>query len=116
MAFGSCERKTTVRVEGGNPPTFVLSGSGRLDEVLIFSPEAEATAQSSPFDETHAIWKIVGEKRGEEGMSPVNSLRLTYGTPPKGYQQVKPQGGPPPTLIEGKRYGYWFVTVNAPWG
>lgn len=116
LACGGCERRTKVQFEGGNPPTFVLSGSGLLDEILVFSPEAEASAKSSPFDETHAIWKVVGEKRGEEGMSRVESLHITYGIAPKAYKQVKPDHGSPPPLTEGTRYGYWFVTVNAPWG
>jgi hypothetical protein len=117
FSMTSCERRTVVKIEGGNPPIFVLSGSGRLDEVIIFGPERERIVESDPFDETYAIWKLVGEKRGEAGMAQVEDLHaVTYGVVPKGYKQVKPEAGTPPPLRPGKRYGYWFVTVNAPWG
>jgi hypothetical protein len=115
FALTSCERKTVVRLEGGNPPTFLMSGSGRLGAVIIFGPEQERIASSDPFDDTYAVWEIAAEKEGEEGAARVEDLRsITFGVVPKGYKQIKPKGGPPPSLSPGKRYRYWLVTVNAP--
>jgi len=109
----SCERKTQVTLTGGNPPTFILSGSGRLGELIVFAPEQERI--SNPFDKTYALWEIAAEKEGESGASLVEDLKtITYGVVPKGYKQVKPETGVVQPLTEGKRYGYWFVTVNAP--
>lgn len=113
----SCEQRTEVRLEGGNPPIFVLKGSGRLGEVLIFGPEQARTVQTDPFDETHAIWKIEPEQPGEANAPRLRDIRaITYGIVPNGYKQSKPVDTPPPVLVTGKRYGYRFITVNAPWG
>jgi hypothetical protein len=110
-----CEARTTVRLEGGNPPTFVLAGSGRLGEVVIFSPEQESIAGSDPFDVTHALWQIRAEGEGQQSTTLVEELHsITYGVVPRGYRQIKPESGPPPPLSPGKRYRFWFVTVNAP--
>lgn len=111
----SCERRTVVQIEGGNPPVFALSGSGRLGEVIIFAPEQETKAASNPFDDTHALWRIAAESKDETAARPVEQLgRITYGLVPQGYKQIKPETGQPPQLVPGKRYRYWFVTVNAP--
>ncbi len=113
--MSECERRTEVRVEGGNPPRFVLKGSGRLGQAIIFGPEQERIAQSDPFDDTYALWEIEPETEGEIAATPVEELgSLTYGVVPSGYKQIKPKTDPPPELESGKRYRYWFVTVNAP--
>ncbi len=115
--MSDCERRTEVRVEGGNPPRFVLKGSGRLVEVKIFAPEQEHIAQSDPFDDRYELWKIEAEKSVETDKKPIEELAaITYGLVPKGYTQTKPEHGQPPPLEPGKRYSYWFVTENAPWG
>jgi len=113
--MSECERRTEVRVEGGNPPRFVLKGSGRLGQVIIFGPEQERIAQSDPFDDTYALWEIEPEEEGETGAARVEELgSVTYGVVPSGYKQMKPKTGPPAKLLSGRRYSYWFVTVNAP--
>jgi hypothetical protein len=116
LSFVSCERRTEVRFEGGNPPSFVLSGSGRLDEILVFAPEQERIASSNPFDDTYAIWEVQPDRDGEDAKALVEDLRvITYGVVPKGYEQIKPKTGTAPPLATGRRYSYWIVTVNAPW-
>ena len=111
----SCERRTEVKLEGGNPPNFVLSGSGRLGEVLIFGPEQEPIAKSEPSDKTFVLWEIETEKQVEGGSALVEKVgTITYGIVPRGYKQVKPKEGFAAGLVSGKRYRYWFVTVNAP--
>ena len=114
-AMTSCERRTVITLEGGNPPTFTLKGSGRLGEVVICAPEQERIAGSDPFDYTYALWQIKPERDGEQAAARLEDLHsITYGVVPKGYKQIKPDGGPPSSLSPGKRYRYWFVTVNAP--
>lgn len=115
--MSECERRTEVRVDGVNPPRFVLKGSGSLVEVKVFGPEQERIAQSDPFDDRYALWEIEAEKSGDAVAKPVEELKaITYGLVPKGYKQTKPENGIAPPLVPGKRYGYWFVTENAPWG
>ena len=114
--FSSCERRTQVKIEGGNPPTFVISGSGRLDELLVFAPEQEQMSKVNPFDDQNAIWIVKAEAKAETSKMPVEQIgKITYGVVPKGYSQTKPIDSPPPQLVSGKRYKYWFVTLNAPW-
>jgi hypothetical protein len=111
----ACERRTEVALQGGTVPKFVLTGSGRLGEVVIFGPEQEAIAKTDPFDKTYAVWEIMAEGDGEDGAAPVEGLTITYGVVPRRYKQIKPNRGEAPALTPGKRYSYWFVTVNAPW-
>jgi hypothetical protein len=110
----SCERRTEVRLGGGDPPTFYLSGSGRLGTTIVYGPEQERIADRDPFDKTYAIWEMEPEKKGEGAALQVEGLTVTYGAILPGYKQLKPNSGLPPPLIPGKRYRYWFVTVNAP--
>ena len=114
LTVSSCERRTGVRLEGGVPPRFLLSGSGRLGTVIFYAPEQERIADTDPNDKTYAIWEIEPEMKGEGAAVPVEGLRLSYGELLPGYVQVRPQKGAPPTLSPGKRYRYWFVTINAP--
>lgn len=109
-----CERRTEVKLEGGNPPNFVLSGSGRLGEVLIFGPEQEPIAKSDPSDQTFLLWDIKAEESEGRSTAVEKISRVTYGVVPPRYKQVKPREGVAPVLVPGKRYRYWFVTVNAP--
>jgi hypothetical protein len=115
MLIAGCERRTEVRLEEGTTPRFVLSGSGRLGTILVFGPEQERIAESDPSDDTYALWRVEPERNGEAGAARVEDLGLiTYGVVPKGYRQIKPKAGPPLPLVPGKRYSYWFVTLNAP--
>lgn len=107
----ACERRTTVIVKGGIEPSFLISGSGQLGELIIFDQEQEKI--SDPFDTTYAIWKIKSVK--PDGGDNVEQLRsITYGVIPSGYQQTIPLNGPAPRLVEHRRYRYWFITANAP--
>ena len=110
----SCERPTEARLEGGDRPTFYLSGSGRLGTTIVYGPEEEKIADRDPSDTTYAIWEIEPEKMSEGAGLQVEGLSVTYGVVLPGYKQLKPSSGPPPPLVPGKRYRYWFVTVNAP--
>jgi hypothetical protein len=112
LFLSACERKTTVRFTGGNPPTFVISGSGELGEVIITKPVEEQSKDL--LDEKNILWKITAIRmRGK----PVEVLgSITYGVTPNGYMQSVPKQGSAPALEDNKRYGYLFVTGDAPLG
>ncbi|SRR6266704_1773387 len=113
-AFAGCERSTRVRVEGGTSPVFVLSGSGALGNLAVYSPDYAAKAEV-PFDENFMLWEIKPIAGDLEG-APVENLRsITYGVVPLGYAQARPQAGSVPALKEGQKYFYQFVTTGAPW-
>jgi hypothetical protein len=108
-----CERQTHVTLEGGVTPVFVMSGSGKLASLAVYSPDFAAKAES-PWDENFALWKIkpIG---GNSTGTPLRKLRrITYGVLPDGYEQVKPSVGSAPPLREGEKYFYEVDTANAP--
>ena len=112
LFLSACERKTIVKVTGGNPPTFVISGSGELGEVIITKPAPEQT--KNPLDEENVLWRIRAIEMPGKAVEAVGSL--TYGVTPQGYKQSMPEQGAAPTLEDNKRYGYLFVTGDAPVG
>ena len=111
--FAGCERSTHVRVEGGTTPVFIISGSGRLVSFVVYSPNFVSKAES-PWDENFALWKIEQSAGNSSGVPAWKLERITYGTLPDGYKQVKPQVGPAPPLTEGQKYFYEATTTNAP--
>jgi hypothetical protein len=112
--FASCERPTSIRIEGGTTPVFILSGTGRLESLAVYSPDYAAKAQV-PFDEKLVLWEIK-PIAGDWNGTPVEDLkRITYGIVPQGYMQVTPRVGYAPLLREGSEYFYSFVTTGAPW-
>lgn len=112
LFVSACERRTVVTVTGGDPPTFILSGSGNLGEVIISKPADEQS--KNPLDEQNVLWRITAVNMPGERVEVVRSV--TYGVVPRGYRQSIPQGSSPPPLQSEKRYGYLFVTADAPQG
>jgi hypothetical protein len=101
-----------VKVTGSNPPTFVISGSGELGEVIITKPVEEQTKDI--LDEKNVLWKIGAINMPGAAVEVVRSV--TYGIAPPGYKQSVPEQGSAPSLQENKRYGYFFITGDAPHG
>jgi len=110
--LSACERKTIVKVTGGSPPTFVISGSGELGEGIITKPIEEQSKDI--LDEKNILWKTAAIRMPGRAVEVVGSV--TYGVTPQGYKQSVPEQGSPPTLQANKRYGYFFVTGDAPHG
>ena len=109
---GNCERATKVKLKDGNPPTFVLSGSGELAVLVIYGPKQR---DFSVGDRAFAVWEIqsAGGYSNARLVEDLGSIK--YGVVPKGYEQVYPEKGmSPPGLVVGEKYEYWFQTSNAP--
>lgn len=111
LLISTCERATNVKLEGENPPVFVLSGSGELGDLVIYGSKQRDIAG----DRAYALWEIQPVNGYLNGRS-VNIIgSIKYGVVPQGYKQVYPENGlPPPALVEGQKYEYWFQTINAP--
>ena len=105
------ERATLVKLEGGNPPTFSLSGSGKLGDLVIYGPKQRDVGS----DRNYALWEIKPINGFMEGEWVERLAAITYGIVPKAYEQVYPENGAQPLqLVPGERYEYWFVTVGSP--
>jgi len=104
------ERDTKVNVEGGNPPKFIMSGSGDLTQLRIGGPKK---LREGIAGEPYIYWGIEFEKtdseRSIEALSPI-----TYGEVPRGYIQIYPEPSQaPPPLLEDELYQANVVTMNA---
>ena len=95
--FIACEKAMTIAVtRDSNPPSFKLSGSGRL----LFFSVSEVPDADTPSSEGSAIWQI--RPTDEDLISKLPEI--TYGVAPVGFSQTKPKTGVPPPLAEGKTY------------
>jgi hypothetical protein len=107
----ACDRRTVIIFEGGNPPVFVLSGSGELGDLRIYGPQQREVGSDLNF----AIWEIQPIKGYLEGERLERLGRITYGVIPEGYKQIYPEhDAAVPPLVDGQKYEYWFQTINAP--
>lgn len=99
-----CEADMTVKTDGKNPPSFSLSGSGRLVSFAVMEVPADnqnQTIQRSS-DANILLWEI-------EPTHADNKIwrlpTITYGKPPAGFTQKFPlDGAAPAPLVEGKIY------------
>lgn len=106
--LGACEVDTRVSIfEPRNPPTFRLSGSGRLGEFIVVGPFASVEDLDSFKRDVREIWKIAPLRYGELLVRKIPPI--TYDVVPDGFTQDKPASGSPPPLEEGK-----FYSVTAP--
>lgn len=93
----ACERDMTISVTNeSNPPSFKLSGSGRL----IFFSVFEVPRDRPPSIDDPKMWEI---RPTDENL--ISKLpEITYGVVPPGFHQTIPKAGTPPQLSEGKLY------------
>lgn len=93
----ACERDLSIQVDNQNPPTFRLTGSGRLVFFVVF--EVHPDRPSVPEDP--ALWEIkpIGEKIRTSELPPI-----TYGLVPSGFVQTIPTSGTPQALKENQTY------------
>ena len=93
----ACERNMTIAVVNqSNPPSFTLSGSGRLVFFSVFEvPRDRPLSIDDP-----KMWEI---RPVDENL--ISKLpHITYGVVPPGFQQTIPKTGTPPLLVEGTLY------------
>jgi hypothetical protein len=109
IAFPACERDTKLTLEGRNPPTFEMTGSGELAMLRMHGPKVRDVAGEAAF----IIWEI-GPKDGRFNGRRVEDLgSIKYGEIPDGYVQRYPEQGVAPPLVEGESYDVFVDTVNA---
>ena len=106
----ACERDTKLIIEAGNPPKFVMSGSGTLGALRIRGPRKQREVVG---EDASIYWEIEpkdeGSDRNVERLGPI-----TYGKVPDGYIQIYPAPGQAaPSLVEGERYNIRIATNNA---
>lgn len=94
-----------IKIDGKNPPTFTLSGSGNL----VFLSLGEVYDNKPPLLGAPDLWKI--RPKGDNKISKLPSI--TYGIVPDGFVQATPASGAPPPLIEGKVYDFGGPADNA---
>ena len=93
----ACEKGMTIAVvKDSNPPTFKLSGSGRL----FFFSVSELSDVNAASSESSTIWEI--RPKDEDLISKLPEI--TYGVAPADFSQTVPKTGAPPPLAEGKTY------------
>jgi hypothetical protein len=105
------ENATKVTLEGNDPLTFILSGSGELDDLIIYGSRQRDVGS----DRNYAIWEIQPINGYMKGDQIARIGKIKYGIVPEGYKQIYPENNEvPPALVPGERYEYWFITSNAP--
>jgi hypothetical protein len=93
----ACERAMTIAVtKDSNPPSFKLSGSGRL----FFFSISEAGDANATTSQSSPMWQI--RPKDEDRISRLSEI--TYGVTPADFTQTVPKAGAPPPLAEGKTY------------
>src|SRR5688572_18366818 len=105
FVVSACEVDMTLKVSGGNPPTFDPYGSGNLgffwvreaswDELKLTPMERGKTEDKLIMWE---IWPDTGDTKIWDLPD------ITYGQIPPGFRQTIPDHGSPPPLAEGKLY------------
>ena len=100
----ACEVDMSIKIDGQNPPSFSLSGSGRLISFAVMEvpPENQTQTIQRSSDVNILLWEI-------EPTNADNKIwrlpAITYGKVPLGFTQKFPAGGSSPTtLVEGKIY------------
>lgn len=106
----SGQQATKIKLEGGETPTFVLSGDGLLTDFIVYGPRQRPGNGGKAF----TVWQIQSVKGVSDGESIKKIGSIKYGVVPDGYKQIYPENGStPPPVIQKVRYAYWAQTLNA---
>lgn len=103
----ACEVPTNLEIKGGNPLTFIMSGSARFDGIRIVGPKV----REAEGEDQYVVWQIKGLPGGLKGVRSIGPIM--YGKVPPGYKQVYPENGEAPPIIEGERYFVRVITTSA---
>jgi hypothetical protein len=112
-------RATKIRLEGADPPVFILSGTGRLAHLVIYAPPPSELEGNQDLSLAESPWKTLWEIEPIGGYERARKIEdigaVRYGVVPAGYKQNYPDNGVgPPALVRGNKYEYWFDTADAP--
>jgi len=105
------ERDTVVSIDGNNPPTFRLKGSGYQDFIAVheLSSKEIVPLPERPVIDTPTLWEIWPP----DGLTADQWPPAKYGQVPSGFKQKIPEHGKPPSLEEGKMYEAGGPASNA---
>jgi hypothetical protein len=104
----SCEIDTKLKIGGGNPPVFLMSGNGILTSIRVRGHKRQREVQG---EDQYLHWVIEVKETGGDYVGNLGSV--TYGKIPEGYEQIYPEKGEAPPIIEGQHYYVRIVTSNA---
>jgi hypothetical protein len=118
------EENTKVSIDGKNPPTFRLTGSGHQMFFVVseIPPENRVPSARQNPDRNTELWEIVPDHDTVDIAS--SWPEITYGNVPPGFRQKTPPRGEAPKLLEGNVYaagglayganggGIWFTIRN----
>jgi hypothetical protein len=107
LSLTTCERRTSLVIEMGNPLRFVISGPGTLTNLQVTGPDLEREPNRQGDGSRLPLLKVYWELASHDGQD--RSLdqmgAITYGKVPEGFVQVQPpSGAPPPPLVERDLY------------
>ena len=108
----TCEIATRISIgDSKNPPTFNMSGNGRLLSFVVYGPFVKLEDMELPSSTSggRIIWEI---SRSADDRDP-SFPQITYGTVPPRFIQLKPAAATPPPLEEGKFYAIGAPSMNA---
>ncbi len=107
LAILGCEIDTRVTMDGKNPPSFRVSGSGGI----YFLRVVDVTECKGSLLDCPTIWQI--DPFGGQ-VSIADLPQIVYGRVPEGFHQTIPTNDAlAPALVEGKKYTVYTPTYNA---
>ncbi len=104
IAACTYEENTKVSIDGENPPTFKLYGSGHQQHFVVseVSPDNYVHPSRQNPEKDLVLWKIVPVT--EPPPRAWDYPAIKYGGIPSKFTQELPKDGVPPPLVEGRLY------------
>ena len=115
LSLTSCQRRTSLIIESGNPLRFVVSGPGTVTNLQLTGPDLEREPNRQGDGNRLPLLKVYWELASQDGQD--RSLDqvgvITYGKVPEGFVQVQPSSGlAPPPLVERNLYNIRFSVTD----
>lgn len=103
----SCQRRTSVVIEAGNPLRFVVSGPGTVTNLQVTGPDLEREphqGDGSRLPLLKVYWELSSSHKGQyRSLDQVGAI--AYGKVPEGFVQVQPSSAASPQpIVEGDLY------------
>jgi hypothetical protein len=87
-----------------------MTGSGVVTAVRVGGPRKRREAKG---EDASLYWMIETTGRGNSDHRVESLSPMTYGILPEGFEQIYPEGGKAPELVEGEKYYVQIVTSGA---